>query len=136
MRGERSVVPARVLEPGECPGAVSDYFAALNGERWSLLEPLWHPDAVLRAPGTRPRTGRSEIMAYFRSLFEPWSSHRDEPTRVLVAEDTVVVEVEFAGVTRSGVKLTFDAVDIFDLRDGIITTLTTWYDLNWLRKQI
>lgn len=135
MDGEH-VLPGRVVAPHEAPAVVTEYFDALNAEDWARLEPLWHPGADLTAPGSRPRQGREDIMAYFRPLFEPWASHRDEPTRCLVSESVVMVEVAFTGVSRSGKTLSFNAVDVFDLDDDTITRLTTWYDLNWLRKQI
>lgn len=136
MPGDHLVVPGQVVAPHQAPTLVTQYFDALNAEDWSQLEGLWHPDAALTAPGSRPRQGRDAIMAYFRPLFEPWTAHRDEPTRFLVAENTVVVEVVFTGVSQSGRALTFNAVDVFDLEGDTIARLTTWYDLNWLRKQI
>jgi uncharacterized protein (TIGR02246 family) len=116
--------------------AVRAYFDALNAEDWPRLSELWAEDAELRAVGARPRRGREQIMSYFRPLFEPWARHRDTPTRVIADGDAVVVEVEFTGMTRDGRELSFDAVDVFDLADGAIARLSTWYDLAWVRKQL
>jgi ketosteroid isomerase-like protein len=119
------------------PAAVTAYFESLNAEALDRLAELWAPDAELRAVGSRPRTGRDQVMAYFASLFGPWAEHEDRPTRFIVAGDTVVVEIRFSGATRDGKRLSFDAVDVFDLQgDGAIARLTTWYDLAWVRSQL
>jgi ketosteroid isomerase-like protein len=131
-----SRVAGTVVTAAEVPGAVTAYFAALNAEDLDALVGLWAPTAELRAVGSRPRRGRDEISAYFRPLFAPWAAHLDQPTRWIVGGDVVVVEVTFTGTTRAGKQLAFDAVDVFDLSDGLITRLTTWYDLAWVRKQL
>lgn len=126
----------RTADRDELPPTVRAYFEALNAEDWDRLSAVWADDAELAAVGSRPRRGRAEVMAYFDGLFDPWLEHVDRPTRIIAADDTVVVEVEFSGVTRSGKKVTFDAVDIFDLGWGEIVKLATWYDLSWVRKQL
>lgn len=126
----------RLVGSDDVPPAVAGYFDALNAEDWPALEALWCPDARLTAPGSRPRSGTEEIMAYFRPLFGAWQAHHDQPVRVLVANEVVVVEVSFTGRSSSGRELTFAAVDVFELRSGAIATLSTWYDLHWLRKQL
>jgi ketosteroid isomerase-like protein len=118
------------------PPEVRDYFDALNGEDFEALERVWSRHGELRAVGSRPRQGIEEVMAYFRPLFDPWVEHRDQPTRVIADGDAVVVEVRFTGRTEAGRELVFDAVDVFDLRDGLVERLSTWYDLAWLRRQL
>jgi len=118
------------------PPAVTAYFEALNSEDWESMSSVWAEDAELRAVGSRPRRGRENILSYFRTLFAPWSEHREGPTRLIVSGDVVVAEIEFAGVTRGGKQLAFDAVDVFDLQRDTITRLSTWYDLTWVRAQL
>lgn len=122
--------------PGEIPAAVAGYFEALNGEDFDALHNLLSDDVSLRAVGQKPRTGRDAAMEYFRPLFGPWTAHRDTPTRVINSGDVTVVEVSFTGTTASGKEIAFDAVDVFDLSDGRIVALSTWYDLHWLMKQL
>jgi ketosteroid isomerase-like protein len=131
-----STVPARVVSPAEAPAVIGAYFSALNGESFASFAELWTEDAQLRAVGSRPRDGRDEVLSYFGPLFDPWAEHLDQPTRCIVAEDVVVVEVAFSGRTHTGKPVAFDAVDVFDLRDGAIARLSTWYDLAWLRRQL
>ena len=112
------------------------YFACLNTEDWERMATLWTPDACMRAVGARPRTGRDEVLGYFRTLFEPWETHLDSPTRLVRDGDVVVAEVSFTGRTASGRDAAFDAVDVFDLRDGRIAALSTWYDLVAARRAV
>lgn len=136
MVGEASAVVGRVEAEAEVPAVARAYFDALNAEDWEALATVWAHDAELRAVGSRPRRGRDEVMAYFRPLFGPWARHLDQPTRWIVAGDTVVAEVRFTGTTHEGKELSFDAVDVFDLTGGAIARLTTWYDLSWVRRQL
>jgi len=125
-----------VASAAHAPDCVRAYFEAINAEDFERLAGVWTPKAELRAVGARPRRGREEIMGYFRGVFEPWASHFDRPMRVIVAGDVVVTEIEFKGVTHYDKELTFDALDVFDLADGLIARLTTWYDLAWVRSQL
>ncbi|MBF6621389.1 MAG: nuclear transport factor 2 family protein [Patulibacter sp.] len=118
------------------PPVVRGFFEALNAEDWGRMATSWAADAELRAVGARPRRGRAEIMTYYDGLFGPWPQHHDEPTRVIVAGDVVVVEVRFSGTSASGKQIEFDAVDVFDLADGAIRRMTSWYDLAWVRGQL
>lgn len=122
--------------PADAPPAVASYFRCLDAEDWDTMEGIWTDDARLRAVGARPREGREQVMGYYRRLFEPWAEHHDTPTRVVVAGDVVTVEVTFTGRTHAGVDARFEAVDVFDLRDGRICALSNWYDLVAARRAV
>jgi ketosteroid isomerase-like protein len=113
---------------------VQRYFVCLDTEDWTQMRTLWHDDAELRAVGARPRSGADEVIGYFSNLFSPWPVHQDKPTRLIGSGDTIVAEVTFTGTTPDGRDVSFDAVDVFDLRDGRIAKLTNWYDIAYVRK--
>jgi ketosteroid isomerase-like protein len=117
----------------QVPETVRRYFDAVNGEDWDTLATLLHADAELRAVGARPRTGRDEVMTYYFGVFDEWEEHDDRPTRFLVDGDSVVAEIAFEGKTRGGTPVTFDAVDVFDLQDGLVRRLSSWYDIARVR---
>jgi hypothetical protein len=48
----------------------------------------------------------------------------------------VVAEVTFTGVTADAREISFDAVDVFDLHDGLIRRLTNWYDIAYARSAL
>jgi ketosteroid isomerase-like protein len=121
-------------DAGGGEAVVRRYFACLDAEDWETMRTLWHDDAELRAVGTRPQHGIDAIIAFCGRIFEPWHVHRDAPTRFLPCGDTIVVEVTFSGTTHDGREVTFDAVDVFDLRAGRIRRLCTWYDIAHARK--
>jgi uncharacterized protein (TIGR02246 family) len=111
------------------PAAVERYFAAVNDEDWAAIRELFAPDAELRAVGAPPRHGRDEIAAHFPKVLAALPVHHDEPTRAVVADRTVLVEIHFTGRTAEDRTVEFDAVDVFDLaEDGTIVRLSTWYD--------
>jgi ketosteroid isomerase-like protein len=113
---------------------VRAYFMCLDTEDWDRMRTLWTEDCELLAVGTRPRRGRDEMIGYFSGLFTPWPTHQDKPVRVIADGDAIAVNVTFTGVTPDGRDVAFDAVDVFDLRDGRIARLTNWYDLAYARK--
>jgi ketosteroid isomerase-like protein len=115
---------------------VARYFACVNAEDWEGLEALWHADGEWRAVGARPRVGRRHVIDYFSGLFAPWSTHRDEPVRVILAGDVATVEVRFEGITREGTPVAFDALDVFDFEAGLIRRISNWYDLVYVRQKL
>jgi ketosteroid isomerase-like protein len=114
------------------------YFACLDAEDWVQMAELWTEDGRMLAVGARPRDDRDQVLAYFGKLFTPWQHHEDRPTRLIVAEadQAVVAEVTFLGTTQDGRDVRFEAVDVFDFRDGRICKLTNWYDIAYARKTL
>ncbi|CND74735.1 Ketosteroid isomerase-related protein [Mycobacterium tuberculosis] len=112
------------------PGAdvVARYFAAVNAEDWGALQDLFTADAVLAATGSRTRRGRDDVIAHYPRVLAGYAEHLDRPTRRLDCASTTVVEISFTGRTVEGRPIAFDAVDVFDLRDGLIARLASWYD--------
>lgn len=111
------------------PPAVERYFTAVNDEDWAAIREVFAPDAELHAVGAPVRRGPDEIAAHFPRVLAALPVHHDEPTRVVVADRTVLVEIRFTGRTAEDRPVEFDAVDVFDLADdGTIRRLSTWYD--------
>jgi ketosteroid isomerase-like protein len=135
-QGPAAYAAGHLVTASELPQCISTYFDALNTGDSGKLASVWAETAELRAVGARPRRGRDEILAFYENLFGSWSTHVDRPTRVVVADGIVVVEVQFTGVTHAGRELSFDAVDVFDLLENLILRLSTWYDLGWVRRQL
>ena len=118
------------------PPVIDEYFARLNAADWAGFDALWHEDVELRPVGARPRTGRDDVVAFYPGIFRPWRTHVELPTRLIVAGDAVTAEIHFRGVSHDNHEIEFDAVDVFDIVDGRIARLTTWYDIAWVRQQL
>jgi ketosteroid isomerase-like protein len=128
-----------VIDDGALREQVARYFEYLNGDRWDEMQTLWTEDAELRAVGARPRSGRDDVLGYFRKVFQPWPDHDDTPTRLVVSvpDRTVLAEVVFTGRTQSGREVRFDAIDVFDFaEDGRIRRWSNWYDVDYARRMI
>jgi ketosteroid isomerase-like protein len=114
------------------------YFRCLDTEDWAGMTEIWCEDGVLRAVGARPRDDRDAVIGYFSKLFGPWVKHEDKPTRLVISEpdQTVLAEVTFTGTTGDGREVVFEAIDVFDFRDGRIAKLSNWYDIDFARKSL
>ena len=115
---------------------VECYFSALNTADLDCLRAVLDPDVELRPTGSRPRTGLDEAISFLRRVFELFPEHRDTPTRIIEAGDTVVVEIDFSARSVDGREIAFEAVDVFDLADGRIVRLSQWFDTADLKQQV
>ena len=113
---------------------VNQYFRLVNAEEWSTLGSLFDENAVLFGVGTRHRQGRTDVLAYYDNLFDQWPDHYDKPVDIIESADSqsITVEIEFTGAAKDGRGIVFQAVDLFRFSDGLITSLSTWYDLHFV----
>ena len=115
---------------------IQAYFDRMNSEDWEGLGDLFDEEAVLEAPGFPRQQGRETVRGYFRAALGIYPRHYDDPVRIVVAGDTVTVNIHYEGTLANGHRLSFDAVDVFDLRDGKIVELTSWYDSYEVRRAL
>ena len=121
----------------QSPGSVvRRYFDAVDAEDVDTLRQLLHPDVALTACGSRPRQGSEAVIDLFGKIFERFPVHSDRPTRLICDGNTVVAEIHFEGRSATGVDITFEAVDVFDIVDGRIVRLTQWLDSAHLERQL
>jgi ketosteroid isomerase-like protein len=115
---------------------VEAYFAAINADRFADLAPLWHADGELHAVGAPARIGRHAVLGHFPAVLAGYTRHHDLVTRWIEAGDTLVTEIRFSGELADGRPVDFDAVDVFDLADGLITRLSSWYDTRAVARMV
>ncbi len=108
----------------------------MNAEDWDGLGQLFHEEAELEAPGFPRKQGRQAVQAYFRSALSIYPVHYDDPVRVVISGNTATVNIHYEGDLANGYHLSFDAVDVFDMRDGLIGELTSWYDSYDVRRAL
>lgn len=115
---------------------VESYFAAVNAEDWDTLRRVLHPDIELTACMSRPRQGVESVLSFFAAVFQRYPVHSDIPTRLICDGDAVVANIHFEGRSDTGIDITFDAVDVFDLTGGRIRHLSQWFDSALLERQL
>ena len=120
----------------KAPQAIVDYFDAINNEDWDKLASLWCEDSELRVVAARPRFGREDVLTYYPKALAGYPKHYDDPYRISVAGDVVTVEIAFTGTTPEGHEVTFDAVDVFDMKDGKLWKMSSWFNIEDVRKQV
>ena len=116
---------------------VGEYFDRLNHDRFDELVELFAPDAELRAPGfSSPRRGHEELRRYYETVLRPYPEHWDEPVRVVVADDMAFVDIHYDGRLPNGQPLSFDAHNVYELSEGRIERLTSYYDSHAVHKAL
>ncbi|CAH1662493.1 MULTISPECIES: nuclear transport factor 2 family protein [unclassified Chelatococcus] len=110
------------------------YFEYVNNENWDGLGDLLAENCDHRAVGAKPRLGRAAALEYFRGMFDPWREHHDQPGRRMRGEGCLAIEINFTGTTNANQRVTFEALDVFDIREGRIARLVTWYDIAHVRR--
>lgn len=115
---------------------VEDYFAAINADRFADLGTVFSADVEIHTVGMRPVVGREAAMTHFVGVLAGYAAHEDRVTRWIEAGDTIVTEIRFEGTLDGGQPITFSALDVFDLADGRIRKVTTWYDTRDVRRQV
>lgn len=115
---------------------VDRYFEQLNANDFDGLAELFAPSAVLQVPLTRDRKGRDDIMDYYRGVLTKYPEHHDEPVRALVEGGVAMVEIAYRSTYEDGRTVAFDAVDVFEVSDGEITRLATYFDSERVARQL
>lgn len=115
---------------------VDRYFERLNVGDLDGLSELFAPDAVLEVPLSRHRKGRDDLMDYYRRTLARYPEHHDEPVRVLVDGEVAMVEIAYRSVYEDGREVAFDAVDVFEVADGEIRRLATYFDSEQVARQL
>ena len=128
--------PPPGAEPASAREVVERYFAAVNSEDYDTLRRVLHPDIELTACMSRPRQGVESVIRFFTAVFERYPVHSDMPTRLICDGDAVVANIAFEGRSDTGIDITFDAVDVFDLAGGRIRHLSQWFDSADLQRQL
>ena len=122
--------------PPEPRAVVERYFAAVDAEDFDELRRVLHPDVALTACGSGPRRGAEAVIGLFAAIFERFPVHSDRPVRLICDGEVVVAEIHFEGRSATGVDVTFEAVDVFDVAGGRIHRLTQWFDSADLERQL
>jgi ketosteroid isomerase-like protein len=124
--------PPLTEEPSMLENEVRDvvhrYFDCVNNDKWEEFRELWHPECVTTPVDGPQRHGLEDVLAMYPLVLGPFPEHLDDPIRVLVSGDSATVEIHFTGTMHDGKVIEFDALDVFDLQDGLIRRLRYWYD--------
>jgi len=115
---------------------VEAYFAAINTDAFADLAEVFAEDVEIHTVGAEPVVGREAALAHFPAVLANYAEHTDRVTRWIETPGAIVTEIDFEGKLADGRPVVFPALDVFDLRDGRIVKVTTWYDTRDVRRQV
>ncbi|MFN8628510.1 MAG: nuclear transport factor 2 family protein [Candidatus Binatia bacterium] len=104
--------------PREPTAVVAEYFARIRARDPGVVD-LFHDDASLKGLGTRT-AGRAAILEFYRDVLGRVGPEPREAAPLLAAGSRVVAEIH---IDRPG-DTTIHAIDLFDVRNGRIRSLT------------
>jgi len=107
---------------------VRRYFAAVNARDWDAFRAVLHPEVSIRQGEPLEAHGVERVTRLYQAIVAQWAEHEDAPTRILVDGDEAAVEITFTGRRHDGTPVTFPAMDVIGLRDGLVHRVSTWYD--------
>lgn len=121
--------------------AVEGYFAAINSDSFADLAEVFAPEVEIHTVGAEPVVGRDAALAHFPVVLSGYATHDDRVTRWISGvddggEEAIVCDIAFSGSMADGREVRFEALDVFDVRDGLITRVTTWYDTRLVARQV
>ncbi|RZT84484.1 SnoaL-like protein [Pseudonocardia sediminis] len=121
--------------------AVEGYFAAINSDSFADLADVFAPEVEIHTVGAEPVVGREAALAHFPVVLSGYATHDDHVTRWISgvddgSADAIVCDIAFSGTLTDGREIRFDALDVFDVHDGLITRVTTWYDTRLVARQV
>ncbi|MGD9986553.1 nuclear transport factor 2 family protein [Pseudonocardia sp.] len=115
---------------------VEGYFAAINADRFDDLADVFAPDVEIHTVGAEPVHGRDAALDHFPALLANYVEHDDRVTRWIEAPGAVVCDIAFRGRLTDGRSVAFEALDVFDVVDGLIVRVCTWFDTHDVRRQV
>ncbi len=108
---------------------VQRYFSSLNETRLDRLGEVFADDATLRFPTYQPIHGLTAIRSFYTAVLKHYPKHFDNPVKFFFSDDGgIAVEIHFEGETIEGQPMVFDAVDVFEVKDGRVKNLHIRYD--------
>ena len=107
---------------------VRDYYRAVNESRWDDVVACFHEDAVLLIPSQPPKVGHDAIRRFYESHGRRFPAHHDDVPLLMLDGDRVMTLVDFRGVDRSGVAVTFWTAGIFTIGGGRIQEYRVIFD--------
>ncbi|MBZ5700864.1 MAG: nuclear transport factor 2 family protein [Acidobacteriia bacterium] len=111
------------------PAPVQGYFDAVHASQPDALAACFAEDAEVHFPMQELVVGRGKIREFYAGVFVFYARRHDEITAVYQsANGDVATEIHFDGTTGDGKDVTFDAVDVFTVRNNKIQKLRIFYD--------
>ena len=108
---------------------VQRYFSSLNETRLDRLGDVFAEDATLHFPTYEPIRGLPAIRSFYTSVLKYYPKHFDNPVKFFFSDDGgIAVEIHFEGETIGGLPMVFDAVDVFEVKNGRVQNLHIRYD--------
>ena len=112
-------------------------FEALRAHDLEALKAIMHPDNVNDIVAVGMRTGRDEVLGFFRESFAAFPDMRMEVERILADDKVAFVQwhatgtftgAPFLGIEPTGKRVDNRGVDCMEIVDGKVIKNTIYYD--------
>lgn len=114
---------------------IETYFKSVNEHDWVRLEEIFDPNVVVQHGMEISAHGSEKAIKLLTAVVRQFEQHEDIPVRTIVDGKAAAVEIEFEGILN-GQEIRFEAVDFFDINEGRITKVASWYDTAFVLPKI
>jgi steroid delta-isomerase-like uncharacterized protein len=130
--GRRRITKRKAVE-----GHVRSYFEAIAARDPEAIGEHWHEDGVDEIVPLGIKRGRREIEDFFREMFAAAPDLETSVSRVVAGEKQAAVEwrmrgtfdgLPFQGIEPTGRPIEMRGLDMLEVEDGKIRSITGYYD--------
>lgn len=123
---------------------VIDFYKAIESGSWNLLEDMCQDDLTFYSQVDSPQHGTASFIESEKKNFDAipgFTINLDD----LIAENEKVVAYliiegiqskEMLGISPTGAKLRFSLLNLFEFRDGKISTKRAHFDMDDIKRQL
>lgn len=123
---------------------VVDFYKAIESGNWNLLEDMCQNDLTFYSQVDSPQHGTASFIESEKKNFDAVPGFTIN-LHDLIAEDEKVVAYliiegiqskEMLGISPTGAKLRFSLLNLFEFRDGKISTKRAHFDMDDIKRQL
>jgi steroid delta-isomerase-like uncharacterized protein len=135
----------RITKRKAVEAQAKSYFEALAARDPEAIVSHWHEDGVDEIVPLGVKRGRGEIERFFRELFAAAPDLETTVTRIVAGEKQAAVEwrmrgtfdgAPFQGIDPTGRPIEMRGLDMLEIEDGKIRSITGYYDGAEYARQI
>ena len=123
---------------------VIDFYKAIESGNWNLLEDMCQKDLIFYSQVDSPQHGTASFIESEKKNFDAIPGFTINLHDLIAENEKVVAYLiiegiqskEMLGISPTGAKLRFSLLNLFEFRDGKISTKRAHFDMDDIKRQL